>query len=78
MGRMCRDAAWLNADGVLLEENRKAFLARKESLGPAVLTGPYRTGFDESGWVQNNIDAWGHCANCHRELVHGRAACRAP
>ena len=41
MGRMCRDAAWLNADGVLLEENRKAFLARKESLGPAVLTGPY-------------------------------------
>ena len=41
MGRMCRDAAWLNADGVLLEENRKAFLARKESLGPAVLAGPY-------------------------------------
>ena len=44
---------WLDADDVLLEEDRAAFLALKESLDPAVsvVMAPYHTGFDESGRV---------------------------
>nr|WP_325232947.1 glycosyltransferase family 2 protein [uncultured Oscillibacter sp.] len=44
---------WLDADDVLLEEDRAAFLALKESLDPAVsvVMAPYHTGFDEGGHV---------------------------
>lgn len=44
---------WLDADDVLLEEDRRAFLALKETLDPAVsvVMAPYHTGFDESGRV---------------------------
>ena len=42
---------WLDADDVLLEADQAAFLALKETLGPAisVVMAPYHTGFDESG-----------------------------
>ena len=44
---------WMDADDILLDEDRKAFLALKESLDPsvAVVMAPYHTGFDESGRV---------------------------
>lgn len=44
---------WLDADDVLLEEDRQAFLALKEGLDPAVsvVMAPYHTGFDENGRV---------------------------
>lgn len=44
---------WLDADDVLLEEDRAAFLELKETLDPAVsvVMAPYHTGFDESGRV---------------------------
>lgn len=44
---------WLDADDVLLEEDRKAFLTWKETLDPAVsvVMAPYHTGFDEGGRV---------------------------
>ena len=44
---------WLDADDVLLEEDRAAFLKLKESLDPdvSVVMAPYHTGFDESGRV---------------------------
>ncbi len=44
---------WLDADDVLLEEDRAAFLKLKESLDPAVsvVMAPYHTGFDGSGRV---------------------------
>ena len=44
---------WLDADDVLLEEDRKAFLTLKETLDPAVsvVMAPYHAGFDESGHV---------------------------
>ena len=44
---------WLDADDVLLEEDRNAFLVLKETLDPAVsvVMAPYHTGFDESGQV---------------------------
>ncbi len=44
---------WLDADDVLLEADRAAFLALKETLDPAVsvVMAPYHTGFDESGRV---------------------------
>lgn len=44
---------WLDADDVLLDEDRAAFLKLKESLDPAVsvVMAPYHTGFDGSGRV---------------------------
>ena len=44
---------WLDADDVLLEEDRNAFLVLKETLDPtvSVVMAPYHTGFDESGQV---------------------------
>ena len=44
---------WLDADDVLLEEDRKAFLALKETLDPAVsvVMAPYHAGSDEDGRV---------------------------
>ena len=44
---------WLDADDVLLEEDRNAFLVLKETLDPTVseVMAPYHTGFDESGQV---------------------------
>ena len=44
---------WLDADDVLLEEDRAAFLKLKESLDPtvSVVMAPYHTGFDQSGRV---------------------------
>ena len=44
---------WLDADDVLLEPDRAAFLALKETLDPAVnvVMAPYHTGFDGSGRV---------------------------
>ena len=44
---------WLDADDVILEEDRAAFLALKETLDPAVsvVMAPYHTGFDEDGRV---------------------------
>ena len=44
---------WLDADDVLLEEDRAAFLALKETLDPAVsvVMAPYHTGFDQKGRV---------------------------
>ncbi len=44
---------WLDADDVLLEADRAAFLELKETLDPAVsvVMAPYHTGFDESGRV---------------------------
>ncbi len=44
---------WLDADDVLLEEDRKAFLALKKTLDPAVsvVMAPYHAGFDENGHV---------------------------
>ena len=44
---------WLDADDVVLEEDRNAFLALKETLDPAVsvVMAPYHTGFDENGNV---------------------------
>ena len=44
---------WLDADDVLLEEDRKALLTLKENLDPsvAVVMAPYHTGFDDSGRV---------------------------
>ena len=44
---------WLDADDVLLEEDRTAFLSLKEALDPAVsvVMAPYHTGFDQSGRV---------------------------
>ena len=40
---------WLDADDVLLEADRAAFLELKETLDPAVsvVMAPYHTGFDE-------------------------------
>ena len=44
---------WLDADDILLEEDRNAFRAMKDTLDPtvAVVMAPYHTGFDESGQV---------------------------
>ena len=44
---------WLDADDVLLEEDRGAFLSLKETLDPtvSVVMTPYHTGFDENGHV---------------------------
>lgn len=44
---------WLDADDVLLEEDRAAFLTLKETLEPSVsvVMAPYHTGFDERGRV---------------------------
>ena len=44
---------WLDADDVLLEEDREKFLALKEGLSPAVsvVMAPYHTGFDKDGRV---------------------------
>lgn len=44
---------WLDADDVLLEADRSAFLALKETLDPSVsvVMAPYHTGFDETGHV---------------------------
>ena len=44
---------WLDADDVLLEADRAAFLTLKETLDPAVsvVMAPYHTGFDDSGRV---------------------------
>lgn len=44
---------WLDADDVLLEEDRAAFLELKETLDPAVsvVMAPYHAGFDETGRV---------------------------
>lgn len=44
---------WLDADDIFLEEDRKKFLALKESLDPSVsvVMAPYHTGFDENGHV---------------------------
>ncbi len=44
---------WLDADDLLLEEDRAALLALKETLDPdvSVVMAPYHTGFDESGRV---------------------------
>ena len=44
---------WLDADDVLLEEDREAFFSLKETLDPAVsvVMAPYHAGFDESGHV---------------------------
>lgn len=44
---------WLDADDVLLEKDRTAFLALKETLDPSVsvVMAPYHTGFDENGRV---------------------------
>ena len=44
---------WLDADDVLLEEDRTAFRELKETLDPAVsvVMAPYHTGFDEGGRV---------------------------
>ena len=44
---------WLDADDVLLEEDRAAFLELKETLDPAVsvVMAPYHAGFDEAGRV---------------------------
>ena len=61
---------WLDADDVLLEADRAAFLALKETLDPAVsvVMAPYHTGFDESGRVT---------FSCYRErLIKNRAGMR--
>lgn len=61
---------WLDADDVLLEEDRAAFLALKETLDPGVcvVMAPYHTGFDESGRVT---------FSCFRErLIKNRAGMR--
>ena len=61
---------WLDADDVLLEADRAAFLALKETLDPAVsvVMAPYHTGFDESGRVT---------FSCFRErLIKNRAGMR--
>ena len=44
---------WLDADDLLLEADRTAFLALKETLDPSVsvVMAPYHTGFDQSGRV---------------------------
>lgn len=44
---------WLDADDLLLDEDRKAFQSLKETLDPtvSVVMAPYHTGFDESGHV---------------------------
>jgi len=44
---------WLDADDVLLDEDRTAFRELKETLDPAVsvVMAPYHTGFDEGGRV---------------------------
>ena len=44
---------WLDADDVLLEADREAFLKLKETLDPAVnvVMAPYHVGFDGSGRV---------------------------
>lgn len=44
---------WLDADDVLLEEDREAFLAMKKTLEPSVsvVMAPYHTGFDQNGHV---------------------------
>ena len=61
---------WLDADDVLLEEDRQAFLALKETLDPAVsvVMAPYHTGFDESGRVT---------FSCYRErlIKNGAGMC---
>ena len=44
---------WLDADDVLLDADRTAFLSLKSSLSPdiSVVMAPYHTGFDENGQV---------------------------
>ena len=44
---------WLDADDVLLDADRAAFLSLKSSLSPdiSVVMAPYHTGFDENGQV---------------------------
>ena len=58
---------WLDADDVLLEADRAAFLELKETLDPAVsvVMAPYHTGFDESGRVTFSY--------CRERLIKNRA-----
>lgn len=48
---------WLDADDVILEEDRKRFLHLKETLNPAVdsVTMPYHLSFDQNGQVTSSL-----------------------
>ena len=58
---------WLDADDVLLEADRAAFLELKETLDPAVsvVMAPYHTGFDGGGRVTFSY--------CRERLIKNRA-----